>query len=98
MQVLFEWDAGKAEANLRKHQVSFDEAQTVFTDDFSVAMLDPDHSDKEDRLIIIGMSDKRRLLVVIYAERGKRIRLISARKATHAERRDYENQGFTSYR
>jgi len=98
MQVLFEWDAGKAEANLRKHQVSFDEAQTVFTDDFSVVILDPDPSDAEDRLIIIGMSGKRRLLVVIYAERGERIRLIGARKATRAERRNYENQDSTSDR
>jgi uncharacterized DUF497 family protein len=61
MQILFEWDTGKAEANLRKHQVSFDEAQTVFTDDLSIAILDPDHSDEEDRLIIVGMSNKRRL-------------------------------------
>jgi len=95
MQTLFEWDTGKAEANLHKHQVSFDEAQTVFTDDFSVAILDPDHSDEEDRLIIIGMSNKRRLLVVIYTERGKNIRLISARKATHAEHEKYENQDLT---
>ena len=94
MQTLFEWDTGKAEANLRKHQVSF-EAQTVFTDDFSVAILDPDHSDEEDRLIIIGMSNKRRLLVVIYTERGKNIRLISARKAMHAEHEKYENQDLT---
>ncbi len=92
MQTLFEWDADKAEANLRKHKVSFDEAQTVFTDDFSVAIHDPDHSDKEERLIIIGISNKRRLLVVIYTERGKKIRLISARKATHAEHKKYEEQ------
>ena len=95
MQTLFEWDTGKAEANLRKHRVSFDEAQTVFTDDFSVAILDPDHSDEKDRLIIIGMSNKRRLLVVIYTERGKKTRLISARKATHAEHEKYENQDLT---
>jgi len=95
MQTLFEWDTGKAEANLRKHHVSFDEAQTVFTDDLSVAVLDPDHSDEEDRLIIIGMSNKRRLLVVIYTGRGKKIRLISARKATHAEHEKYENQDLT---
>ena len=94
MQTLFEWDAGKAEANLHKHQISFDEAQAVIMDDFSIAIPDPDHSDMEDRMIIIGMSDRRRLLVVIYAERGDRIRLISARKATRAERRNYENQGF----
>jgi len=92
MQTLFEWDADKAEANLRKHKVSFDEAQTVFTDDFSVAIHDPDHSDKEERLIIIGISNKRRLLVVIYTERGKKIRLISARKATRAEHKKYEEQ------
>jgi hypothetical protein len=98
MQTLFEWDTGKAEANLRKHKISFKEAQTVFTDDFSVAILDPDHSDQEDRRVIIGMSNKRRFLVVIYTERGKKIRLISARQATHAEHKKYENQDLTSYR
>ena len=95
MQTLFEWDTGKAEANLRKHQVSFDEAQTVFTDDFSIAIPDPDHSNQEDRLIIIGMSIHHRLLVVIYTERGKRIRLIGARKATRTEHKKYENQDLT---
>ena len=97
MQTLFEWDTDKAEANLRRHKVSFNEAQTVFTDDFSVAIHDPDHSGKEDRLIIIGMSNKRRLLVVLYTERGKKIRLISARKATRAEHKQYENQDLTGY-
>ena len=98
MQTLFEWDTDKGEVNLRKHKVSFDEAQTVFTDDFSVTIPDPDHSDEEDRQIIIGMSNKRRLLVVIYTERGKKIRLISARKATRAEHKKYEDQDLTSYR
>jgi uncharacterized DUF497 family protein len=92
MQTLFEWDRNKAKANLRKHRVSFDEAQTVFTDDLSIAIPDPDHSGDEERQIIIGMSYHHRLLVVIYTERSRRIRLISARKATRLEREKYENQ------
>jgi uncharacterized DUF497 family protein len=97
MQTLFEWDRDKAAANLRKHRVSFDEAQTVFTDDFSITIPDPDHSDIEDRLIIIGMSSDHWLLVVIYAERDRKIRLISARKATRQEREKYENQELASF-
>jgi len=97
MPMLFEWDRDKAKANLRKHKVGFDEAQTVFADDFSIAIPDPDHSDKEVRLIIIGMSNRHRLLVVIYTERGKRLRLISARTATRQERERYENQELASF-
>ena len=89
MQKLFEWDNHKAEANLRKHGVSFEEAQTVFTDPLSITLADPDHSEDEERFIDIGMSDDRRVLVVVYTERGQRIRLISARKATPAERKQY---------
>ena len=92
MQTLFEWDSHKAEANLRRHGVSFEEAQTVFTDPLSITLADPDHSEDEERFIDIGMSDNRRVLVVVYTERGQRIRLISARQATSAERKQYEEE------
>ena len=92
MQTLFEWDSRKAEANLRKHGVSFEEAQTVFTDPLSITLPDPDHSEDEERFIDIGMSDNRRVLVVVYTERGQSIRLITARKATPAERKQYEEE------
>ena len=88
--MLFEWDEDKARSNLRKHGVSFDEAQSVFTDQFSITIPDPEHSNEEERLLILGLSHKKRVLVVIYTERGKRIRLISARKANRKERRKYE--------
>ena len=92
MQTLFEWDNSKAEGNLRKHGVGFEEAQTVFTDPLSVTLPDPDHSEDEERSIDIGMSDNRRVLVVVYTERGQRIRLISARQAISAERKQYEEE------
>ena len=91
MQQRFRWDRGKAEANVRKHGVSFHEAQTVFADDFSIMIPDPENSDEEERWIIIGMSRSARLLVVIYSERNHHIRLISARKTTRAERDIYEH-------
>jgi len=94
MQTLFEWDRHKAEANLRKQGVSFEEAQTVFTDPLSITLPDPDHSEDEERFIDIGMSDNRRVLVVVYTERGQRIRLISARKATPMERKQYEEETY----
>ena len=90
MQTRFEWDEDKAGTNLRKHRVSFDEAQTVFLHELSITIPDPEHSQKEERLIIIGMSNKRRLLVVSFTERARKIRLISARKANRVERKKYE--------
>lgn len=90
--MLFEWDDKKAKINDHKHGVSFDEAQTVFTDDFSILIPDLEHSGDEDRLVIMGISHKRRLLVVIFTERGDNIRLISARKATSAEQKKYEEE------
>lgn len=90
MDFMFEWDDAKAEKNVRKHNVSFDEAQTVFLDHLSVMKPDVEHSNTEERLVIIGTSHKHRLIVVSYAERGDTIRLISARKATRHERRQYE--------
>lgn len=86
----FEWDAHKAEGNLKKHQVSFGEATTLFSDPLSLTIPDPDHSAGEERYIDIGRSEKGRLLVVAYTERGAIIRIISCRKATPKERRHYE--------
>jgi uncharacterized DUF497 family protein len=88
--VNFDWDSSKAASNRRKHGVSFDEAETVFTDPNAVAFYDVEHSDQEDREIIIGASNKLRLLLVVYTERhGDTIRIISARKANAAEAREY---------
>ncbi|GIK58012.1 MAG: hypothetical protein BroJett015_36750 [Chloroflexota bacterium] len=86
----FEWDTKKAEANRSKHGVAFDEAQTVFDDPLYVDFYDPDHSDDEDRYIIIGESELGRLLFVSYVERGELIRIISAREVTLKEREAYE--------
>ena len=90
MSYVFEWDAKKARLNLRKHRVGFDEAATVFGDPLAFLMPDPDHSVKEMRYILLGTSNRRRLLVVAFAERPPRARLISARRATRQERRNYE--------
>lgn len=86
----FEWDEDKAQANLKKHRVGFDEAVTVFADPFSATIPDPDHSANEQRYVDIGRSDRGRVLVVVYTERGAKIRIISCRKATPSERRLYE--------
>ncbi len=88
----FEWDPYKAESNLQKHGVSFAEAGTVFGDDLAITVPDPDHSNDEDRFITIGWSKRRRLLMVSYTDRGNRIRIISARELTNAERKDYEEE------
>src|SRR5208337_2582003 len=90
MALRFEWDNPKAESNLRAHGVSFREATTVFGDPLPITISDPDHSAAEMRFIDIGVSHLGRLLVVSYAERGNRIRLISARLAARNERRQYE--------
>ena len=82
----FEWDAAKAEANLRKHNVSFQTARRVFDDAFAVYGIDDSHD--EDRIVITGMVDGV-LLTIIYTDRHDRIRIISARKATRHEQRDY---------
>ena len=86
----FEWDAEKAARNLEKHEISFDEAASVFADPLYVDFYDPDHSAEEHRYIIIGLSDVGRLLLVSYTERENIIRLISAREVTPSERRAYE--------
>ena len=90
MRQRFEWDKSKAETNTHKHGVSFDEAQSVFADDLSVTIPDPDHSTDEQRWIIIGMSRRGQMLVVNYVERDDAIRLISARRAARAEKENYE--------
>lgn len=90
MGYLFEWDAKKAAANAKKHGVTFDEASTVFGDPLAVLMADPDHSLAEQRFVLLGMSNRRRLLIVAHAERPPQTRLISARRASPKERRTYE--------
>ena len=90
--IRFDWDPVKARENLRKHGIAFDEAETVFTDDQALLIGDPDHSDAEDRFVLLGLSARLRVLVVVhcYRETETVIRLISARKATKDERRQYE--------
>lgn len=90
MGLAFEWDESKAAMNRRKHGVTFEEASTVFADPLSVTIYDPVHSDGEDRYIVLGESQRRRLLVVVFTDRGDRIRIISARVASRRERKDYE--------
>jgi len=88
--LLFEWDPNKARRNIETHDISFDEASTAFSDTLSSTIHDPLHSDEEDRFILIGNSYRNRLLVVVHTERGNKIRIISARKATKKERKQYE--------
>lgn len=87
----FEWDPEKEAENLRKHSVSFHEAQSVFGDPLSLTVPDPDHSIDEERFITLGMSGATRLVVVCHSELSGRIRLISAREATRHEQNDYES-------
>jgi uncharacterized protein len=86
----FEWNLDKAELNIEKHGVSFQEATTVFNDSLSVTFPDPDHSIGENRYVIIGVSRFGQLLVVAHTDRGEKVRIISARKATRQEKRFYE--------
>ncbi|MBD2005217.1 MULTISPECIES: BrnT family toxin [Cyanophyceae] len=86
----FDWDENKAASNLSKHGVSFEEAKTVFDDPLYVDFYDPDHSDDEERYLIVGESNQGRLLIVSYTERGDSIRVISARVVTRSEREVYE--------
>lgn len=88
----FEWDPKKAIANLLKHDVSFEEAETVFSDPLSLTVHDPKHSIGENRYIITGFSILGRQIVVAHTDRGDRIRIISARLATRSERRKYEQE------
>jgi uncharacterized DUF497 family protein len=86
----FEWDEAKARSNLAKHGVSFEEAASVFGDPLALTFPDPDHSLGEKRWLTFGVSQSGRLLVVAHTERGRAIRIISARKATRHERGIYE--------
>lgn len=90
MALIFEWDPKKARSNARKHGVPFAEAATVFGDPLSITIPDPLHPEQEERFVIIGKSHRGRTLVVVHAERGDRIRIISARSASRGERREYE--------
>lgn len=93
MPVNFEWDSDKAQANLSKHGLSFQEASTVFADPLSLTITDPLHSSgQEERFITIGTSYQGTLIVVIHCDRGEHIRIISARRATRRERRAYEDE------
>ncbi len=92
MSLTFEWDTQKAESNLRKHRVSFEEASTVFRDMLSRTIPDPLHSSlTEQRFVTLGLSSYNHLLVVVHCDRGEAIRIISARCATRRERQNYEN-------
>ena len=86
----FEWDENKAKQNLSKHGVSFEEAETIFYDPLYIDFYDPDHSENEERYLIVGQSNQRRILILSYTERGNKIRLISAREVTPQERKAYE--------
>ena len=92
-QFRFTWDPDKDKVNEKKHGVSFEEAQTIFYDENARLEQDPDHSHDEDRFILLGMSAKFRMLVVCHCYRSddQEIRLISARKATKHERKQYED-------
>jgi len=90
MNLLFEWDEKKEKENIRKHRISFEEAKTIFNDPFSITIHDPKHSINEARFIDIGLSTKENILIVVYTERKKVIRIISSRLATKKEQKEYE--------
>jgi uncharacterized protein len=87
----FDWDESKNDANIRKHKISFEEAKTVFYDPNARIISDPEHSDNEDRFILLGLSQKLNLLIVCHCYRSKDevIRIISARRATNTESENY---------
>ena len=91
-KISFVWDNQKARLNQRKHGVSFEEAQTVFYDENAIEFFDPEHSEDEDRFLMLGLSVRLRVLVVCHClrEKGSVIRIISARKATRGEERNYQ--------
>lgn len=92
--VIYEWDPKKAKANLHKHDVSFEEAATVFLDSLAITFPDPDHSSEEEREITIGFSMKHRVVFVSHCPRGNHTRIIGARKATRKERKQYEEGNY----
>ena len=91
MSIQFEWDPSKAQVNLRKHKVSFEDARSVFSDERALLIDDPDHSELEDRFVLLGFSHSLRVLVVVHCYRaeGRVIRIISARKADADEQALY---------
>jgi uncharacterized DUF497 family protein len=90
----FEWNTEKAQSNELKHGVSFEEARSVFFDEYALQFFDEEHSHKEDRFIMLGVSNRIRILVVVHCDRdrGRAIRIISARKATRVETTHYAGQ------
>ena len=86
----FDWDEKKAQSNIINHEVTFEEAKTIFDDPLYLDFFDPDHSETENRYLRFGMSNWHRILLVSYTERGDTIRIISARSATRNERKAYE--------
>ena len=86
----FVWDKVKAELNIQKHGVSFEEAMTVWNDEYAAFLHDLGHSQDEDRYLMIGYSDKNNLLFISFTERNDKIRIISSRKATKTERKRHE--------
>ena len=90
--IKFEWDPNKGTANKLKHGVSFEEAQSVFYDEYAIQFYDEAHSEEEDRFLMLGLSNESRVLLVCHCERadGEIIRIISARKATKTERKHYK--------
>ena len=89
----YEWDEVKAQLNIAKHGVSFDEAATAFCDEYGLVVFDEDHSDDEERFYLLGMSRKDRILLVVHCYRSNDIiRIISARKATIREKAQYKEQ------
>jgi uncharacterized DUF497 family protein len=91
-QLKFSWDENKASINQQKHGVSFEEAKTVFYDDYARLIADPDHSQQEERFLLLGLSEQFRLLLVChcYRDAGGQLRIISARKANKSEQQQYE--------
>jgi len=88
--VVYEWDAKKAKRNRRKHRISFEDAATVFLDPLALTFPDPDHSIDEEREITIGRSSRQQIVFVSHSRREDRVRIISARKTTRGERKQYE--------
>src|SRR5215216_855212 len=97
MKTIFEWDENKARINFEKHKISFEEASTIFADPFLITFMDEWHSEKEERFISIGLSERNRVLLAVHLEREEKnetivIRVISCRKATQTERKRYEKE------
>lgn len=92
--IKFEWDASKAASNKKKHGVTFEEAKSVFYDDFAIQFFDDENSELEDRFLILGLSNEARFLLICHCEldSGNLIRIISARKATEKERKLYKGE------